>query len=174
MFDREPYSNHLKGSRKGLRPVPQIFSMIFVKFSKTALKPLVHFLNPDPSHLHLLPDPSLTSSIASFMAPWSIAYIIHRSINGSLIHRKHFNHRTFYCFLHLSLAPWSIAPSMALWSIASTISVQQQYMSMFMVHTFDIRIPCTANYCNNSNHHPHHHHHHHSSLIFSSCCNCIS
>ena len=26
----EPYSNHLKGSRKGLRPVPQTFSMIFI------------------------------------------------------------------------------------------------------------------------------------------------
>ena len=37
----ELISNHLKGSRKGLRPVPQTFSMIFKKFSKTAHKPLV-------------------------------------------------------------------------------------------------------------------------------------
>jgi hypothetical protein len=38
------FSNHLKGSRKGLRPVPQTFSMIFKKFSKTAHKLLVYCL----------------------------------------------------------------------------------------------------------------------------------
>ena len=41
----EPYSNHLKGSRKGLRPVPQTLSMIFVKFFKTAIKLLVYCKN---------------------------------------------------------------------------------------------------------------------------------
>jgi len=35
------FSNHLKESRKGLRPVPQSFSMIFKILSKTALKLLV-------------------------------------------------------------------------------------------------------------------------------------
>ena len=36
------FKRHRKGSRKGLRPVPQTFSMIFKKFSKTAQKLLVY------------------------------------------------------------------------------------------------------------------------------------
>ena len=40
----EQFSNHLKGFRKGLRPVPQTFSMIFKNFSKTAHKPLANRL----------------------------------------------------------------------------------------------------------------------------------
>ena len=61
------YSNHLKGSRKGLRPVPQTFSMIFEKFSKTAHKPLVNVCVNYRSVSYLLLNGLTISTIECFV-----------------------------------------------------------------------------------------------------------